>query len=886
MATSNTLDFLAANNLCGRTLLNLVSRGNAVIAELLRLADRVPSDFTNPASSRYPELLLDFTYFSQTDAFEAKLEQSQRLRDLDEELRETHIDLLIRYFLAFESVRSYVSDLNKYVEDLEDETFLQQNLESVLSVSNIEGKQLLTESLYLYGVMLMVLDQKLPGQTRERLLVAYHRFNAQRSALYSDIDEVVALLRSTGYNAREKRPVNYPENYFHRVPLKRTFVEMVVGRLRSDDLYNQIASFPLPDHRSTALAPQAAMIYVCLYFQPEILHNQTSVMREIVDKYFPDNWVISVYMGMTVNLVDAWEPYRAAKTALANSLMDSNVKHLASHHGNQIETIVKVLRQFLSEGILTKEYILDNMSKLLKSLRSCNVTLRWLMLHTSTLVSDGPLSKKCAFLRDMVVTEAKFKNALLFELILNVSQFELKLKEKLRQVLAEKDSRCQALQRNISDHLDELAQVFSGDKPLTRVQKNAKLQAWFLQLKTTVEELQFDGQSVESTGRKLVQMCSRLTEVQDLHNLDSHISVRQFLQEINDLMQQLLRTINIKDDKLAQIQTISDLTYAWDIIDQYTPYMQDGIKRDPSMAMKLRATFLKLSSALALPLLRIEQAESPDLVSVSQFYSRELVVYVRRVLQVVPETVFSLLNSIVRLQTDAIHELPTRLDKDKMKEHATLDSRYEMARLTHSISVLTEGILMMKTTLVGIIRVDPKQVLEDGVRRELVQKLSSLMHQTLAFNPKAKQSELEPKLLILAEQMEAVKRSFAYISDYISLSGYRLWQEELTRTIGYAVEQECNAYLTHKILDDDSIYQSRVIPLPKFQPIDGQSATFIGRLIRELLKETDPKTTIFASTLRTWYDAKTKQPRASPQLFKSLKAAISTVGMSGLNRLC
>uniref|UniRef100_A0A914XAT2 Uncharacterized protein n=1 Tax=Plectus sambesii TaxID=2011161 RepID=A0A914XAT2_9BILA len=457
---------------------------------------------------------------------------------------------------------------------------------------------------------------------------------------------------------------------------------------------------------------------------------------------------------------------------------------------------------------------------------------------------------------------------------------------KLRQVLAEKDSRCQALQRNISDHLDELAQVFSGDKPLTRVQKNAKLQAWFLQLKTTVEELQFDGQSVESTGRKLVQMCSRLTEVQDLHNLDSHISVRQFLQEINDLMQQLLRTINIKDDKLAQIQTISDLTYAWDIIDQYTPYMQDGIKRDPSMAMKLRATFLKLSSALALPLLRIEQAESPDLVSVSQFYSRELVVYVRRVLQVVPETVFSLLNSIVRLQTDAIHELPTRLDKDKMKEHATLDSRYEMARLTHSISVLTEGILMMKTTLVGIIRVDPKQVLEDGVRRELVQKLSFLMHQTLAFNPKAKQSELEPKLLILAEQMEAVKRSFAYISDYISLSGYRLWQEELTRTIGYAVEQECNAYLTHKILDDDSIYQSRVIPLPKFQPIDGQSATFIGRLIRELLKETDPKTTIFASTLRTWYDAKTKQPRASPQLFKSLKAAISTVGMSGLNRLC
>ncbi len=77
MSTNNTLDFLAANNACGQTLLNLVSRGNAVIAELLRLADRVPTDFANPASSRYAELLPDFTYFGQTDAFEAKLDQSQ-----------------------------------------------------------------------------------------------------------------------------------------------------------------------------------------------------------------------------------------------------------------------------------------------------------------------------------------------------------------------------------------------------------------------------------------------------------------------------------------------------------------------------------------------------------------------------------------------------------------------------------------------------------------------------------------------------------------------------------------------------------------------------------------------------------------------------------------
>ena len=35
-------------------------------------------------------------------------------------------------------------------------------------------------------------------------------------------------------------------------------------------------------------------------------------------------------------------------------------------------------------------------------------------------------------------------------------------------------------------------------------------------------------------------------------------------------------------------------------------------------------------------------------------------------------------------------------------------------------SVFTEGILLMKTTLVGVIKVDPKQLLEDGIRKELV----------------------------------------------------------------------------------------------------------------------------------------------------------------------
>ena len=70
-------------------------------------------------------------------------------------------------------------------------------------------------------------------------------------------------------------------------------------------------------------------------------------------------------------------------------------------------------------------------------------------------------------------------------------------------------------------------------------------------------------------------------------------------------------------------------------MDTYTRYMQEFIKHSPVLVIKLRATFLKMASALSLPCQRISDAKSPDLNSVSAYYSRELVGYVRKVRNVV-----------------------------------------------------------------------------------------------------------------------------------------------------------------------------------------------------------------------------------------------------------
>ena len=62
--------------------------------------------------------------------------------------------------------------------------------------------------------------------------------------------------------------------------------------------------------RSTALSSQACMIYMLLFFIPDVLNNQMARMREIVDRFFPDNWVLNVYMAISVNLPEMWEPYK------------------------------------------------------------------------------------------------------------------------------------------------------------------------------------------------------------------------------------------------------------------------------------------------------------------------------------------------------------------------------------------------------------------------------------------------------------------------------------------------------------------------------------------------------------------------------------------------
>ena len=73
------MDFLAENNSCGQTLLRLVSRGNAIIAEILRLSEFVPPAFRlegRQEQGQYAEIIFDFSYFNNAEYFDHRIQNN------------------------------------------------------------------------------------------------------------------------------------------------------------------------------------------------------------------------------------------------------------------------------------------------------------------------------------------------------------------------------------------------------------------------------------------------------------------------------------------------------------------------------------------------------------------------------------------------------------------------------------------------------------------------------------------------------------------------------------------------------------------------------------------------------------------------------------------
>jgi WASH complex subunit strumpellin len=107
-----------------------------------------------------------------------------------------------------------------------------------------EGKKLLIEVFYNYGVMLLLLDRLIPSVARERMMVCYVRY---KSAFGTDnTTQVAKMCKNTGATFEKEKnsaesqkiPAKYPMDYFGRFNVDRMLIESLINLMKDDDVYN------------------------------------------------------------------------------------------------------------------------------------------------------------------------------------------------------------------------------------------------------------------------------------------------------------------------------------------------------------------------------------------------------------------------------------------------------------------------------------------------------------------------------------------------------------------------------------------------------------------------------------------------------------------------
>ena len=203
--------------------------------------------------------------------------------------------MIERFFNLFESIIRYHHDLNHLIQEVEEGQFI-ETLDSLLSQD--EPKQILAEAYYYYAIMLIILDNLVPGVIREKIVICHMRFEGGQNSV-PNLHEICKLCKSTGFipewypndkerpaflnknklavdpelaknmskkelkDARAKRPKGQTiEKFLKRFPIKMQVVSALILNIKDGDIYKQSRAYPVPEHRSFALASQASILYV------------------------------------------------------------------------------------------------------------------------------------------------------------------------------------------------------------------------------------------------------------------------------------------------------------------------------------------------------------------------------------------------------------------------------------------------------------------------------------------------------------------------------------------------------------------------------------------------------------------------------------------------
>ena len=160
-------------------------------------------------------------------------------------------------------------------------------------------------------------------------------------------------------------------------------------------------------------------------------------------------------------------------------------------------------------------------------------------------------------------------------------------------------------------------------------------------------------------------------------------------------------------------------------------------------------------------------------------------------LYVIPVKIFEELDKISNIMSSKLKEFEVKISKEVLKQTHFPEVRFEVAKRTHEITLLTEGMLKLDKTLMGVIELEPKEVLVQGLRKELCRKLAEILHDEFIFVASKDQSQLAnveinekgnkvqggraafgdfgEKFERLRFKFVGLKRSIEYIQDFLNV---------------------------------------------------------------------------------------------------------------------
>ena len=250
-------------------------------------------------------------------------------------------------------------------------------------------------------------------------------------------------------------------------------------------------------------------------------------------------------------------------------------------------------------------------------------------------------------------------------------------------------------------------------------------------------------------------------------------------------------------------------------------------------------------------------------------------------------------------QTNKLQVLPTKLERTKLKEYMFASDRDALAKVTYSVAMLTEGVLSIKATTLGVQVIDPKDLLRQGVRKQLLRRIVAIMQEHLVYKQSKSFFRLEPssgrskdflrKLDLASKHLNGMKRSLEYIQDYIQVHGMSIWHDELSKLLSFLCDRHVhkgklfssNSRISD-VMSNDSLAEDIAALDAIYRDVPH---SFLSSLVDEVLFLTSPFSCTYSYPLCGWFNAMNGEEEIGLHTFERIRGAVGSCGCFAMDTI-